>query len=622
MKRIRPLLLTALLSVMLCMLPGVGLAAAQLESESLDMVSQACQDQQKDNNNIQLLFRDIESEVSPVRYNGNRVGQRYFYALPNNDSVRFDVLQPAGQPVRFVLELRREDRPSLFIGMDKDCIVREARRIVYQNGQAIKLELLDKGLNRLSDELLNPEPVGSDFAVVDSAVAVAMVDSGVNYLLPEINRRLARDSTGRMLGYDFWEMDARPFDVHSAGSPFFVQRHGTRTASLMLSEAGEVRLVSYRYPRPDMQRMSQLVEHADSLGVRIIGLPLGSNREEDWLTFLEAAKARPHILFIVSAGNNGRDIDAKPVYPASMDLENMVVVTSADDFVRPAERTNWGKKSVDYLLPAERQKVIKFSGEQGLASGSSYAVSRMVALAAKLLSISPDMDTAQLQAAIKARSITPVETTWVRIGYIPDPLKEEGTPKFDLVASEMMNQNKSVQYSLSLNLLQLDSRWQKELVLEAVEGANKILEQCQLSIDAVNFYSMNARDYLQDLETGSAYTILQEFRALLPESRGVEILFARESRMEVVFEAEAFGPGNTATRPWLQDSVWIAYGSRDLPVTIAHELFHVLSNTGGHAPSPQNLMSAESSLENTELTPAQCSLAKTYFTRGDSDSSE
>jgi hypothetical protein len=92
--------------------------------------------------------------------------------------------------------------------------------------------------------------------------------------------------------------------------------------------------------------------------------------------------------------------------------------------------------------------------------------------------------------------------------------------------------------------------------------------------------------------------------------------------MEVVFEAEAFGPGNTATRPWLQDSVWIAYGSRDLPVTIAHELFHVLSNTGGHAPSPQNLMSAESSLENTELTPAQCSLAKSYFTRGDSDSSE
>ena len=50
--------------------------------------------------------------------------------------------------------------------------------------------------------------------------------------------------------------------------------------------------------------------------------------------------------------------------------------------------------------------------------------------------------------------------------------------------------------------------------------------------------------------------------------------------MEIQFDAEAFGAANTKSRPWMQGTVWIIEGARDLPVLLAHELFHVFTNSG------------------------------------------
>ena len=172
-------------------------------------------------------------------------------------------------------------------------------------------------------------------------VRVALVDSGVNYELDAINRRLARRADGSLIGYDFWDMDELPYDANPDGRGN-VQRHGTRTASVLLREAPFVELVPYRYPRPDMQRMRHLIMHAAEHEVRIVGLPLGGNLQEEWAAFEAAAREHPGMLFIVSAGNNGRDIDRIPVYPAALDLPNTLVVTSADDFGLLAQGSNWG----------------------------------------------------------------------------------------------------------------------------------------------------------------------------------------------------------------------------------------------------------------------------------------
>ena len=146
---------------------------------------------------------------------------------------------------------------------------------------------------------------------VTCRIAVAVIDSGVNYLLPLIAEKLARNNDGRLVGFDFWDMDERPFDSHPSRSIFFPQRHGTRVARIIAREAPQIRLIPYRYPRPNMERMSDLVTAAAESGAQIINMSLGSSDDRDWMAFEEAALKHPELLFIVSAGNDGRDIDQR-----------------------------------------------------------------------------------------------------------------------------------------------------------------------------------------------------------------------------------------------------------------------------------------------------------------------
>ncbi|NNC99277.1 MAG: hypothetical protein HKN85_03755, partial [Gammaproteobacteria bacterium] len=383
------------------------------EQRALDAIKAVCADI-----SVSVVFNapvvgKESAVVSRIERRGVVVGERFLYRFGELDTLRLDVLGRAGQPSRLVAETRTNELPYFFVGTDNNCEVQEIRRLVYVDAadeqQSVArisaIQRLDGNGRLISVEEINPPSSLLSVPVRDkNPVRVALVDSGVNYLLPQIQAGLARDHRGRLLGYDFWDMDRLPFDAQEAGSPFFVRRHGTQTASLLLRESeGDVELVSYRYPGSNLARMAALVAHADGLGVRIVGLPLGSGRLTDWITFEAAAAAHPHILFVVSAGNGGRDIDQDPVYPAALELDNMVVVSSADDFAGVAERVNWGARSVDYLLPAERQPVLDYGGGQRIASGSSYAVSRMVAMAADLLRRHPASDAADLVAIIDRR---------------------------------------------------------------------------------------------------------------------------------------------------------------------------------------------------------------------------
>ena len=98
----------------------------------------------------------------------------------------------------------------------------------------------------------------------------------------------------------------------------------------------------------------------------------------------------------------------------------MLVVTSADDFVRPAERSNWGKVSVDFMIPAERRNALDYSAGETRVSGSSYAVSRVVALAARLKREHPDWAAVEIIDAFRQRygQDSPDVFDWVGGGYI------------------------------------------------------------------------------------------------------------------------------------------------------------------------------------------------------------
>ncbi|MBX2826321.1 MAG: S8/S53 family peptidase, partial [Gammaproteobacteria bacterium] len=362
--------------------------------------------------------------------------------------------------------------------------------------------------------------------------------------------------------------------------------------------------------------------HAAQNQVAVVGMPLGSDRLSDWVDFQEAAEAHPDILFVVSAGNNGRNIEQRPVYPATLDISNILVVSSADDFVRPAARTNWGRLSVDFLLPAEQRPALGFDGSEVEVSGSSYAVARMVALVARIKQHNSDWRAPQLVKALQKRYTDGIAKRWVYSGYIADPLAWTSpdlsteplalVPEADDALDEL--ENKTLKHTtevldaglaptldLPLDVLVLDPAWQDPRINEIVHDAMAILAQCNVRLAALNGRRVEAPEYLRDLATGSARTLMDSLR-----TDAVTVVFARDTRMLEPYTGEAFGRGNTRSRPWLTDSVWLTADVRDPALALAHELTHVLTNSGEHTDQPGNLMQRRTAVGADRLETAQC----------------
>ncbi len=407
---------------------GTVVAGSDVAADLKHVVAAACSEQEQGTAAIaERLGGGVLVDESKTTFRATTRRVRRTFRLSSGDETRLTTLLRDGVLFRYFVELYRPasgpiTRPEMMAVADGRCRIVHGRRITYDGkGRADHLIFLSPALDDTGfREPLNPPvPAGDD----PDGVTIALIDSGVSYRLPMFVGRLARDGAGQVLGYDYWDMDDRPYDVDTSRSPFFPGHHGTRVASVLVREAPGIRLIPYRYPRPDMSRMRDLVADADAKGAKVVAVPMGSNKSDDWEAFADAARARPHMLFVISAGNNGRNIDERPVYPAALRLDNAIVVTSGHRDGRLARGSNWGPRSVDLMVPAEDLEAIDHRGASKRASGSSYADSRVTALAARLLAQNPNWAGPELKRAIIARA-QPLPADGDQIvlyGWIRDP---------------------------------------------------------------------------------------------------------------------------------------------------------------------------------------------------------
>ena len=276
-------------------------------------------------------------------------------------------------------------------------------------------------LKKLGYEPQNPPLVLSEsIRHRSSKPLLALVDTGVNYNLPVVQEHLALNSEGQLIGYDFWDDDNRPFDKDPRKNIFFPLHHGTSVFSALTQNLGGLKVAIYRFPANDMCRFSDLIEHADRTGVRVINLSMGSNSAEDWECFYQSAKRHIDILFVVSAGNGGLNIDTNRVFPASFDLENIVVVTSSNLFGHLPRHSNYGIQSVDFMISAEQVDIFDHRGAYATTGGSSYAAPMVAALATRFLAKNKSATARDIVTFLESRAIKKGKKL-VKFGWIPDP---------------------------------------------------------------------------------------------------------------------------------------------------------------------------------------------------------
>ncbi len=158
-------------------------------------------------------------------------------------------------------------------------------------------------------------------------------------------------------------------------------------------------------------------------------------------------------------------------------------------------------------------------------------------------------------------------------------------------------------HRLSLTLAYFrDGGWEPDAIASAIGPAARILAQCGVALERAELLRIDAPERSRYFSTPLSRELLRMVRLEKPA-----VMFVVGTLQRPAFDAEAIGRGNSRSRPELQDTVWIARGARDLEIVVAHELAHVLMDSGDHSEEPGNLMREDTGPENTRLTPAQCS---------------
>jgi hypothetical protein len=160
----------------------------------------------------------------------------------------------------------------------------------------------------------------------------------------------------------------------------------------------------------------------------------------------------------------------------------------------------------------------------------------------------------------------------------------------------------SASHRLRLSVYAFDGgRWLPGEIAAAVTAAAELLAQCGVELSEARLYGVAAPRRFRVYATPVSRELLRRLPVRKPA-----VFFVDDTLNEPPFDAEAIGRTNASTRPELADTVWVAYGTRDLPQALAHELVHLLSDSGEHSEAAGNLMRADTSPRDVQLTAAQC----------------
>jgi len=151
-------------------------------------------------------------------------------------------------------------------------------------------------------------------------VAIAFIGTGIDYTLPGLAQRLARDGEGELIGWDLEDKDRKPFDKSKGGTRLEWGGDGTLVANMLVGGQG-LRLVPVRVDPGDPSSLARAVAFVAQTPARIALLVMSGTTRADWEPFRQAALHFKDVLIVVPAGKG-----PESVYPAAFGLDNVLAV--------------------------------------------------------------------------------------------------------------------------------------------------------------------------------------------------------------------------------------------------------------------------------------------------------
>jgi YD repeat-containing protein len=219
---------------------------------------------------------------------------------------------------------------------------------------------------------------------------IAVLDSGIDFTHPDLrhnewnnsleqDNNLDDDDNGFVNDRHGWDFITESNEIKD------VQGHGTAVAGIIAAQGNNATgitgvmwragLMSLRVlddtGTGDVAGAIEAFDYATSNGAQVINCSWGTDGAS--IALLEAINraARRGVIVVVSAGNDSRDIEKTPRYPASFNLNNLITVASTDNADLLATWSNRGATHLTIAAPGTDILTTKIGGDYQSISGSS-----------------------------------------------------------------------------------------------------------------------------------------------------------------------------------------------------------------------------------------------------------
>lgn len=254
-----------------------------------------------------------------------------------------------------------------------------------------------------------------------SKVLVADIDTGIDYnhedLINNVWRNPAEiagdgidnDANGYIddiVGWDFRDKDARPFDDNS---------HGSHTAGTIAATGGNgigvsgvaqqasimaLRFLGGSQGSGSLEDAIKAIDYATENGAQIMSNSWGGGGYSQAMFDAISRANDKGILFVAAAGNSGTDNDSKPQYPASYQLPNVLTVAATDSADKLASFSCYGVKAVHLAAPGVKILSTTPGDKYASLSGTSMAAPHVTGAAVLLKTAYPKMKAKELKAVL------------------------------------------------------------------------------------------------------------------------------------------------------------------------------------------------------------------------------
>ena len=261
-----------------------------------------------------------------------------------------------------------------------------------------------------------------------AGVLVAILDSGVQLNHPDLADNLWRNPNevaGNNIDDD---RDGFVDDVHGAnikdlnGNVDDDNGHGTHVAGIVAAQAGngvggsgiapDARIMAVKVldanRSGDSSRLAKGIVYAVDRGAKILNVSINGDGTSGDLDAALTYAGSKGATVVASAGNNARDIDITPSYPASSPEPAVFVATATERTGTLISIANRGVRSIDLAAPGGSILSTASGGGFELRQGTSMAAPFVAGSLALLASARPDLPQSALRDALVTERSAPL----------------------------------------------------------------------------------------------------------------------------------------------------------------------------------------------------------------------